>query len=180
MLAYALGIAFLVACLLGVPLLRKILHARMLARLGLEGAEVVPRFWSLSGLRLQRTGWKGEVLFRPAPLGGGRPGHLRLVAEFRSAAPSRSPRDDSPIRTGDESFDRKIAAQGDPAFARRFLVPEMRELLLELDRMGGRILEIGEGTIEIDGPLLHDPSSLRQFLELCDDIVCGAQVAAGG
>jgi hypothetical protein len=46
--------------------------------------------------------------------------------------------------------------------------------------MGGRVLAIREGSIEIDGPLLHDLASLRRFLELCDHIVSGAGVAAGG
>jgi hypothetical protein len=180
MLAYFLGIGFLVTGVLGVPLLRKVVHERMLKRLAMDGAAIVPRFWSLSGLRIDRPAWKGEVVFQPAPMGGGRPGHLRLLAEFRTPAPSRPRRDDAPIRTGDESFDRKIAVEGDPAFAKKFLGPEMRELLLELDRMGGRILGIGEGTIEIDGPLLGDPAALRQFLELCHEIIAGAGVAAGG
>jgi hypothetical protein len=178
-LLYCIGIGFLIVCVLGVPLLRKMSHDRMLKDLGLEGATVVSRFPGLSGLRIDRPAWKGEVVFQPAPMGGGRPGHLRLLAEFRSSAPSRPGRDDAPIRTGDESFDRKIAVEGDPVFAKKFLSPEMRELLLQLDRMGGRILSIGEGTIEIDGPLLNDPASLRRFLELCDDVVGGAGAAAG-
>lgn len=178
--SYAIGVGFLVVCLFGVPLVRKLLHEQMLSRMAFEGARIIRRFWSLSGLRIERPGWKGEVVFQSAPLGGGRPGHLRLLAEFRTTAPSRPTRDNAPIRTGDESFDRKIAVEGDPAFAKRFLGPEMRDLLLQLDRMGGRILAIGEGALEIDGPLLSDPASLRQFLELCDDIVSGAGLAADG
>src|SRR6187431_2960877 len=98
----------------------------MLKRLAMEGLSVIPRFPGLSGLRIERSAWKGQVLFQPAPMGGGRPGHLRLMAEFRTPAPSRPTRDDAPIRTGDESFDRKILVEGDPVFAKKFLGPEMR------------------------------------------------------
>ena len=45
--------------------------------------------------------------------------------------------------------------------------------------MGGRVLAIGEGTIEIDGPLPVRASDLKKFLELCDAIVDGTVAAAG-
>jgi hypothetical protein len=177
MLAYCLGIGFLVACLLGVPLLRKLDHERLLKGLRMDGATPLPRVLSLSGIRIERPAWRGEVSFEPARLGGGRPGHLRLLAEF--AQPLRPSRKDAPIRTGDEEFDRMIVVEGDPVFAKKFLVPAMRELLLELDRLGGRILAIREDRMEIDGPLPADAAALRRFLELCDDIVGGAGAAAG-
>jgi len=181
-LAYCLGIGFLIACVFGVPLLRKLCHERTLKELAMEGTTVVPRFWSLSGLRIDRTAWSGEVFFQAARPGGGRPGHLRLLAGFKKSAPPLPPpvREESRIRTGDEEFDRKIAVEGDPVFARKLLVPEMRERLMRLDRMGGRVLAIGEGTIEIDGPLLSERSALKQFLDVCDEVINGTAAAAGG
>ena len=62
-LPYFVGIAFLLACLFGVPLLRKQGHESMLRELGLEGVTVVPRFWSLSGLKIECLKWKAEVFF---------------------------------------------------------------------------------------------------------------------
>jgi len=177
MLAYVIGIGFLVACLFGVPLLRKISHERMLRSLEIAGATLVPRFPALSGLRITRPAWKGVVTFDAARLGGGRPGHLRIVAEF--AEPLLPIREDAPIRTGDAEFDRKIAVEGDPGFARKFLVPAMRERLMQLDSLGGRILAIREESMEIDGPLPADAADLRRFLHLCDGIISGAGSAAG-
>jgi hypothetical protein len=176
MLAYCLGIGFLIACLLGVPLLRKLSHERMLRSLEIAGAALVPRFPALSGLRIARPAWKGLVTFEAARLGGGRPGHLRIVAEF--AQPLQPIRHDAPIRTGDAEFDRKIVVEGDPGFARKFLVPEMRERLMQLDSLGGRILAIREESMEIDGPLPADAASLRRFLDLCDGIISSAGSAA--
>src|SRR5262245_47634572 len=121
MLPYVIGIGFLVACLLGVPLLQKLSHERLLKGLRMEGATRLPRLLGLSGVRIERPAWRGEVAFEPARLGGGRPGHLRLLAEF--ARPLRLLRENAPIRTGDEQFDQKIAVEGDPAFAKKFLVP---------------------------------------------------------
>jgi hypothetical protein len=177
MLPYVIGIGFLIGCLLGLPLLRKLSHERLLKSLPLEGATLVPRFLALSGLRIARPGWKGLVLFEAARLGGGRPGHLRILAEF--AEPLRPIRQDAPITTGDAEFDRKIVVEGDPGFARKFLVPQMRERLIELDRLGGRILAIREESMEIDGPLPADAAALGRFLELSDGIIRGAGSAAG-
>jgi hypothetical protein len=177
MLPYLIGIGFLIACLLGVPLLRKLSHERMLKSLPIEGATLVPRFLALSGLRIERPAWKGLVLFEAARLGGGRPGHLRVLGEF--AEPLLLMRDGAPIRTGDAEFDGKIVVEGDPGFAKKFLVPEMRERLMQLDSLGGRILAIREESIEIDGPLPADAADLRRFLELCDGIIRGAGTAAG-
>jgi hypothetical protein len=176
MLAYCIGIGFLIACIVGVPLLRKLSHDRMLKKLQIDGASRVPRLLGLSGLRIERPAWKGDVVFEAARLGGGHPGHLRVLADF--AKPLRLIREDAPIRTGDEAFDRKIAVEGDPAFARKFLVPEMRERLMQLDRLGGRVLAIREESMEIDGPLPADAATLQRFLELCDGIIGGAGVAA--
>jgi len=176
--AYCLGIAFLLACAVGVPMLRKLSHERTLKELGMEGLTLVPRLWTLSGLRIDRPAWNAEVVFEPARPGGGRAGHLRLFANFQPHLVFAAEK--AVIRSGDEEFDRKIAIEGDAAFAKKFLVPEMRERLTRLDQMGGRVQAIGEGTIEIDGPLLGDPAALREFLELCGGIVDGTVAAAGG
>lgn len=179
MVTYCIGIAFLIACVFGVPLLRKVTHDRILKSLGMDGVTVLPRFWALSGLRIERPQWTGEIVFRAAGPSGGRPGHLRLIASFkRPAAPLPVPAAGAKVETGDAEFDRRIQVEGDPAFARKLLVPEMRERLVELDRMGGRVLAIGETTVEIDGPLAGSPAVLKKFLELCDGIVTGTAVAA--
>jgi hypothetical protein len=180
MLAFCLAIGFLAGCIFSMPLVRKVLHERTLKELGMEGMTIVPRFWTPSGLRIERARWQGEVFFEPAKIGGGHPGHLRLRAEFKRAAPAApSSGDASPIQTGDPEFDRMIAVSGDRAFARKLLVPEMRERLVKLDQMGGRVIAIGEETVEIDGPFLGRPPELKRFLELCDAIVQGTVLAAG-
>jgi hypothetical protein len=177
MLAIWIGIGFLAACVFTMPLLRKLAHERMLQGLQLEGASRVPRLLGLSGLRVERRDWKGDLVFEAARLGGGHPGHLRVLALF--AKPLQPIREGAPIQTGDAEFDRKIAVEGDAAFAKKFLGPEMRERLMDLDRLGGRVLAIREESIEIDGPLPADAASLRRFLELCDVIISGAGAAAG-
>lgn len=185
MVPFLIGAGLLAACLGAMPLLRRIGHERTLEGIDLEGVSIIPRFWSLSGLRILRPRWQGEVRFEAAPLGGGRPGHLRLLAEWKGKGPAPDrppdppPGDEPAVLTGDPEFDRKIAVAGDRAFARKLLVPEMRERLIELDRRGGRVIAIGREALEISGPLLHRAAELRQFLELCDAIVQGAAVASG-
>ena len=49
-----IGVAFLIACGIGVPIFRRLAHRRMLTTLGWEGASVMPSTWGLSGLKLQR------------------------------------------------------------------------------------------------------------------------------
>lgn len=80
-LYYILGIVFLLACLLGVPLLKRVLHERAVRSLAMEGVTVIPSFWTLSGLRLQRPGWQGTASFEATGIGGTGPGHLRLKVE---------------------------------------------------------------------------------------------------
>jgi hypothetical protein len=179
MFAFCLAIGFLAACAFCMPLIRKLLHERTLKELGMEGMTIVSRFWTLSELKIRRPQWQGEVYFQPAKIGGGHPGHLRLRAEFRRSAPAKPPSGEaSPITTGDVEFDRMIVVTGDRAFARKLLVPEMRERLMKLDQLGGRVIAIGEETLEIDGPLLSRPPDLKQFLELCEAIVQGTVLAA--
>ena len=176
---YFVGIAFLLFCLFGVPYLRKHGHEKMLKNLGMEGVTIVPQFWSLSGLRIERPKWKAEVAFQSARAGGGRPGHLRLVAEFRGPVPLAAAPSDAPLRTGDDEFDRKISVEGDPVFARKLLSPIVREQMMRLDEVGGRVHAIGEGTVEIYGALPERSTDLRKFLELCATIVDATVTAAG-
>jgi hypothetical protein len=77
---YVSGILFLLACLLGVPLLKRLRHERAVRKLAMEGVSVVPSFWTLSGLRFQRPGWKGVASFESAGIGGIGRCHLRLKA----------------------------------------------------------------------------------------------------
>ena len=178
--AGVLAFGLLLGCILGVPLLRKKSHEAMLKALQMDGVIVVPRPWMLSGLRVERSRWQADVVFQEARMGGGRPGHLRYRATFTPPLPPPGGRTSEPVvSTGDPQFDQKISVEGDPAFARKLLVPEMRERMIRLDGMGGRVLAIGEGFVEIDGPLLARTPELRRFLELCDAIV-DATVAASG
>lgn len=78
---YIAGIVFLLACLLGVPLLKRLLHERAVRRLAMDGVVVVPNFWRPSGLRFLRPSWQGVVSFESAGIGGTGRGHLRIRAE---------------------------------------------------------------------------------------------------
>jgi len=172
----------LLGCILGVPFLQRRSHEAMLGGLGMEGVTVLPRSGALRGLSIERPKWKAEVAFEPPRVGGGRPGHLRYVAEFRGPVPLASagtPAPDARLETGDNEFDRKISVEGDPAFARKLLSPLVREKLMRLDEVGGRVHAIGEGTVEIHGPLPQRAPDLRNFLELCAAIVDATVTAAG-
>jgi hypothetical protein len=83
MATYIGGIVFLLICLLGVPLLKRLLHERAVRRLAMDGVTVVPSFWKPSGLRFQRPGWQGVVSFEAVGIGGTSRGHLRLRAEVK-------------------------------------------------------------------------------------------------
>jgi hypothetical protein len=88
------GVAALPALLLTAPLWRRIVHDRALRRLGLEGSAVVSNGLGMSGLRIARAGWDGELRFEDAPIWGGRPGHVRFHAIFKH--PVRDERLQSP------------------------------------------------------------------------------------
>jgi hypothetical protein len=79
------GVAALPALLLAGPIWRRIAHDRALRALAIEGAAVVPNGWGLSGLRIARPRWDGELRFTDTPIWGGRPGHVRFTATFREA-----------------------------------------------------------------------------------------------
>ena len=83
MATYIGGIVFLLMCLLGVPLLKRLFHERAVRRLAMDGGSVVPGFWKLSGLRFQRPGWQGVISFEAAGIGGTGRGHLRIRAEAK-------------------------------------------------------------------------------------------------
>jgi hypothetical protein len=179
-LAGVLAAALLLGCIFGGPLLLRRTHESMLQALAMEGVSVVSHRWTLSGLRIDRPRWHADVHFQPARLGGGRPGHLRYRAAFTPAPPPVGGRpSEAAIPTGDPAFDSKINVEGDPALARKLLTPEMRERFVRLDGFGGRVLAIGEGFVEIDGPLLGQAPLLKEFLELCDAIVDKTVAAAG-
>jgi hypothetical protein len=179
---YWIGVAFLIACAFGAPYARKLQHDRRLKTLGLEGATVVGSWLGLSGLRLKRARWEGEVEFDPGGLGGGgRPGHLQLTASLGRRTPTvrfhekgrvneaRLP--GPPIPTGDAAFDAKILVQGDPTFARQLLGPEQRERLLRLEAAGGHLWCVDGGIVQLGGPLIRGNAELKRFLELCDAIL---------
>jgi hypothetical protein len=179
---YWIGVAFLIACAIGVPYARKLFHDRRLKTLGLDGATVVPSWLGLSGLRLKRARWEGEVEFDPGGLGGGgRPGHLQLTASLGRRTPSVTLHEKgrvnearlpgTPIPTGDLTFDAKLIVLGDPAFAQKLLVPEQRERLLRLEAAGGHLWGVDGGIVQLGGPLIRENAELKRFLELCDSIL---------
>jgi hypothetical protein len=180
-MGFWIGVAFLIACGLGVPVYRKFAHSAMLKNLAWEGASVIPATWSLSGLRLKRARWEGEVEFQPAGIGGGgRRGHLTLIASLGRKTPSLSfyetgRRDASggepALPTGDAAFDAKYVVKGDADFARKLLSPEQRERLLRLQEAGGYVWVVSGGLVELGGPLPSDSAGLKRFLEQCDSIL---------
>jgi hypothetical protein len=173
------GVFFLLALGLAVPIFRKISHARGLKKLGMEGVSISPRFWGLSGLRLQRAAWEGDVRFETS----GMKGHLLLKAMLRRSLPSLSFHEKGKIdearlgkvifTTGDADFDGKIVVSGDPGFARKLLGSELRKRLMQLDQLGGRVWSVGGLSVEIAGPLLVRPAELRKFLEACGAVIEG-------
>ncbi|MBV8881244.1 MAG: hypothetical protein JO332_14860 [Planctomycetaceae bacterium] len=185
------GVAFLIACGLGVPVFRKLAHASMLQRLGWDGASVIPSTWGLSGLRVKRPRWEGEVAFEPAGVGGGgRRGHLRLVASLGRKTPSfavseKGRRDDAAatepaVATGDAAFDARLSVRGDADFIRRLLDAPQRERLLRLHDAGGCFRGLSGGVAELDGPLPAGAADLKGFLDQCDailDAMAGAVVS---
>jgi hypothetical protein len=189
-MAFWFGVAFLVLCGIGVPVFRKWAHSAMLKNLGWEGATVLPVSWGLSGLRLRRARWEGEVEFEPAGVGGGgRRGHLRLVASLGRKTPTlalyetgrRDPSGPEPaVPTGDAAFDARYVVKGDAEFARRILGPEQRARILRLQESGGALWAVSGGVVEMVGPLVGEPAALRQFLDQCDailDAMAGAVAA---
>jgi hypothetical protein len=180
-MGFWIGVAFLVACGLGVPVYRKLAHAAMLRNLTWEGASVLPVTWGLSGLRLKRTRWEGEVEFEPAGIGGGgRRGHLRLIASLGRKTPSLSfyeaggsdaSAGEPAVPTGDVAFDARLVVKGDAVFARKLLGPEQRERLLRLREAGGYVRAISGGVVDLGGPLPTDADGLKRFLDQCDSIL---------
>jgi hypothetical protein len=177
-----IGVAFLIACAIVVPYTRKVMHGHRLKTLGLEGATVLPSWFGLSGLRLKRVRWEGEVEFDPGGLGGGgRPGHLQLTASLGRKTPTvrfhekgrvkESVLPEAPLPTGDAAFDAKILVVGDRAFAQKLLVPEQRERLLQLEAAGGHLWAVDGGIVQLGGPLLRERGELKRFLELCAAIL---------
>lgn len=178
-MGFWIGVAFLVLCGLGVPIVRNLIHASMIRNLGWEGASPMPAFWNLQGLRIKRARWEGEVAFEPAGVGGGgRRGHLRLVASLGRKTPDlaffeagRSPEGEPGVPTGDPEFDGKILVKGDEAFVKKLLVPEQRTRLLRLQMAGGHLRALSGGVVELDGPLFTHGPGLREFLDQCDTIL---------
>lgn len=169
-----IGVAFL------VPLLRHLSHASMLKKLSWEGASPLPSFWGLQGLRIKRARWEGEVAFeQPGIGGGGKRGHLRLVASLgRKTAGIEcfepGTRDDAPaIPTGDADFDARVIVKGDAGLAKQLFTPEQRVRVLQLHANGGSLRAVTGGVVEVDGPLPANAEDLRRFLDLCDPLMNG-------
>lgn len=181
-MTFWIGVSFLIFCVLGLPFARKLTHGSMLKALDWEGASVLPATWGLSGLRLQRARWEGEASFESASFGGGgRRGHLRLIASLKRPTPSLSfyekgRRDDSAatepaVPTGDAAFDAKVSVRGDAALAQKILGPAQRERLMKLQEAGGYLWGISGGVAELGGPLPANREDLKAFLDRCDALL---------
>jgi hypothetical protein len=57
--------------------------------------------------------------------------------------------------------------RGDEAAAERLLTPAVRDRLLRLGALGGRLWYVRGGAMEIVGPLASRDEELRPFLTLC-------------
>jgi hypothetical protein len=174
-----IGVAFLILVGFVHPVLRRVAHGRMLRNLDMDGVTVMPTFLGYGGLRVTRARWDGEVSFTgPSLGGGGRTGHLELIASLRRPTPTLSlyekgRRSDAGatepvVPTGDADFDAAITVRGDAEFAKKLLVPGQRERLLLLKNAGGYLWAISGGVAELGGPLPQDGRTLKDFLELCD------------
>ncbi|HYE97576.1 MAG TPA: hypothetical protein VEJ18_01645 [Planctomycetota bacterium] len=172
MTTYLLGIALVVGLSLVKPIWSRRRHLGVLRDGLIEGAAVVPRLWTLSGLRIERPGWRGLVEFEQPWEGGG---HALFRADLGRPTPDLvfhvhegAMRAAPGLRaTGDPAFDARIAVAGDPDFARQVLGAGVRSRVLALVEGGSRVRYIGRGAIEVVGPLPRDPAACRAFLESC-------------
>lgn len=174
-----IGVAFIAVIGLGFPVFQKLAHSHMLRELRMDGVTVLPSLFSYGGLRIKRARWEGEVRFAAPSLGGGgRRGHVELIASLGRTTPTLSfyekgRRSDAgatepTVPTGDADFDAAITVRGDAAFAQKLLVPEQRQRLLRLKEAGGYLWGISGGVAELGAPLPRNGAALKNFLESCD------------
>ena len=157
---YWIGLFLILALVLVKPLIRRMSHNRELRGLSFEGARVRRAFLGFDGLRIEREGWAADVEFKPRFEKGG---HTHFRADLRRPTP------DVEFRT-DQGGALALTPKGDEAFAERLLTPELRDRLLRLGALGGRLWYVRGGIVEIVGPLLSRETELRPFLERCVEV----------
>jgi hypothetical protein len=192
---YWLAIALLVVLFSAAPVYRRYLLRRTLRNLKIEGAVVVLRFWRPGLIRYHRSQWDAEVLLVPPGEAsrGGDQGHLRLRGELRRSTPTVevSPRAHSHepppapdgMATGDPKFDQVFRLSGDAGLSALVFNPEVRDLVLRLHALGGRVAYLRDGEVGVQGPLGSGPVELRQFLATCElllDLIAKAVSALPG
>lgn len=135
-------------------------HARELAAFAFEGATVTRSFLGFNGLRIERAAWAADVVFKPIFEKGG---HTHFKADLRRATP------DVEFRS-DQGGALALTPKGDEAFAEKLLTSAVRDRLLRLGALGGRLWYVRGGILEIVGPLASRDEELRPFLTLCAEI----------
>jgi hypothetical protein len=135
-------------------------HARELRDFKFEGAAWRRSLLGFGGLRIERTAWAADVAFKPIFEKGG---HTHFKADLKRATP------DVEFRS-DQGGALALSAKGDEAFAEKLLTSAMRDRLLRLGALGGRLWYVRGGAMEIVGPLASRDAELRPFLTLCAEI----------
>jgi hypothetical protein len=176
---YWLSVGLLATLFSVPPILRRLALIRTLRELKVEGATVTPRFWRPGRILYRRAKWDADVLCRPPGeiSGGGPRGHLDLVGRLRRSTPGidvhlRGHSHGAPAAeggaTGDPRFDQVFSFSGDAVFASLLFSPEVRDLVLRLHGMEGRLGSVRDGVVTMTGPLGRGPVEIRQFLGTCE------------
>ena len=155
-----LGLFLILALVLVKPAIRRMAHARDLRALDFAGARVKRSLLGFSGLRVERAAWAADVVFKPIFEKGG---HTHFKADLKRATP------DVEFRA-DQGGALALTPRGDEAFAEKLLTPALRDRLLRLGALGGRLWYVRGGTLEIVGPLASRDEELRPFLTLCAEV----------
>lgn len=155
-----LGLFLILALVFVKPAIRKLAHDRSLRGVRFDGAALRKRLIGYHGLRIERPAWTADVAFEP---GFEKGGHTRFTADLKRPTP------DVEFRA-DQGGALALAAKGDEAFAEKLLTPGMRDRLLRLGALGGRLWYLRGGAMEIAGPLLSSDAELKPFLTLCAEI----------
>lgn len=153
-----LSIILLLICL--KPAIRRTSHHLALQRFRFDGATMTSSWMRFAGLRIVRPAWTAEVEFKPAFEKGG---HLHFRADLGRSTPDV-------IFEPEAGGARAMVPSGDEAFAEKLLTPALRDRLLRLGALGGRLWYVRGGKLEIVGPLVSEEEQLRPLLELCAEV----------
>ena len=152
-----LGLFLILALVLVKPAIRRMSHARELRAFSFAGATLRRSLLGFHGLLIERAAWAADVVFKPIFEKGG---HTHFKADLKRATP------DVEFRA-DQGGALALTPKGDEAFAEKLLTPALRDRLLRLGAIGGRLWYVRGGILEIVGPLASRDAELRPFLTLC-------------